>query len=417
MATNTYVALDKVTVGTATPSITFSSIPQGYTDLVVVANTKNSVVTVNGLFIRYNGDTASNYSNTFLYGNGTSALSSRASSQTQAHVGWDGSTDFVPTIINIQNYSNATTYKTALSRSNEPSSRVAAWVSLWRSTSAITSITLTAESPANFAVGSTFSLYGITAQPVAVAKATGGTIVYAADGYTYHSFTSGSSSFVPSQALSCDVLMVAGGGGGMYGKSAIYAGSGGGAGQVSGYTATAFASGVTHTVAIGGGGAGAGGVDVNGTTGTSSTISGSGFTTLTATGGGGGLFNTGSGGTSGNGFAGGSAAGGDSSGGGGGGATAVGGIWSLGNGGAGTSAFSQYGLATNTGDKVSGIVYYGSGGNGQGGSLQTTKVPGGGGYRNSNKNGVANTGGGGAGGNDGTGSGGSGLVIIRYVSA
>jgi hypothetical protein len=159
----TYEPIATTTLGSAAASYTFSSIPSTYTDLVLVAVTKNSVVTVNGIFIRYNGDTASNYSTTFLYGNGTSAVSSRASSQTQAQIGWDGSTDFVPTIINIQNYSNATTYKTALSRSNEPSSRVAAWVSLWRSTAAVTSITLTAESPANFAIGSTFTLYGIKA--------------------------------------------------------------------------------------------------------------------------------------------------------------------------------------------------------------------------------------------------------------
>ena len=38
MATNTYVALDKVTVGIATPSITFTGISQAYTDLVIVTN-------------------------------------------------------------------------------------------------------------------------------------------------------------------------------------------------------------------------------------------------------------------------------------------------------------------------------------------------------------------------------------------
>lgn len=418
MPTNTYVALDKVTVGTATPSITFTGINQGYTDLVLVAGT-TATVSGQGQTMQINGDTTSLYSDTILRGNGSTAVSVRQSSTDRfllSNIAEPPTTGTGVYIAHFMNYSNTTTFKTVLVRSNSAAFATEAIVNLYRSTNAISSIKIDITG-GNFAVGSTFSLYGIKSEPVYSAKATGGTIVYAADGYTYHSFTSGSNSFVPSQALSCDVLMVAGGGGGMYGKSATYAGSGGGAGQVSGYTATSFASGVTHTVAIGGGGAGAGGVDVNGTTGTSSTISGSGFTTLTATGGGGGLFNTGSGGTSGNGFIGGSAAGGDSSGGGGGGATAVGGIWSLGNGGAGTSAFSQYGLATNTGDKVSGIVYYGSGGNGQGGSLQTTKVPGGGGYRTSNKSGVANTGGGGAGGNDGTGAGGSGLVIIRYVSA
>jgi hypothetical protein len=34
MATNTMIALDKVTVGTATPTVTFTGINQGYTDPV-----------------------------------------------------------------------------------------------------------------------------------------------------------------------------------------------------------------------------------------------------------------------------------------------------------------------------------------------------------------------------------------------
>jgi hypothetical protein len=45
MATNTYVALDKVTVGTATPSITFTGISGAYTDLVVVVSAKSSLTT------------------------------------------------------------------------------------------------------------------------------------------------------------------------------------------------------------------------------------------------------------------------------------------------------------------------------------------------------------------------------------
>lgn len=413
MPTNTYIALDKVTVGTATPSITFNSVPQGYTDLVIIAAGTTASASAS-LQFQFNGDTTSSYSSTWMDGDGTSATSSRETSTTYTY--WGSITNQQTTSIGqIMNYSNATTYKTILGRGSNAPERVRAYVGLWRNTAAITSVTIKNNGPFNFTSGTTFSLYGIKAQPAFTTKATGGTIVQAADGYVYHTFTSGSSSFVPSQALSCEVLMVAGGGGGMYGKSATYAGSGGGAGEVTGYTAKTFSSGVTYTVAIGAGGAGAPGINQDGSTGSSSTVSGSGFTTLTAAGGGGGLYNTGSGGTSGNGYAGGSAAGGDSSGGGGGGATAVGGIWSLGNGGAGTSAYSQWGIATTTGDNVSGTVWYGSGGSGQVGSLSNTKVPGGGGYRPSNKNGIANTGGGGAGGNDGTGAGGSGVVIIRYL--
>ena len=208
------------------------------------------------------------------------------------------------------------------------------------------------------------------------------------------------------------VLAVAGGGGGMFGKSAQYAGSGGGAGEVYFENGIEFNSGTTYTITVGGGGTGAAGVNVNGGNGSNSTITGSGFTTITADFGEGGLFNTGSGGASGNGFAGG-APDPNSSGGAGGGATAVGQAGGDGRGGAGTDAYTSYGAATSTGDNVSSVYWYGSGGSGQGGVNSNTKIPGGGGYRTTDKNGIATTGGGGAGGNDGTGNGGAGVVIIR----
>ena len=60
MPTNTYVALDKVTLGTAASTITFSSIPQTYTDLVMVFDGTAASATYSG--IRFNGDTGNNYS-------------------------------------------------------------------------------------------------------------------------------------------------------------------------------------------------------------------------------------------------------------------------------------------------------------------------------------------------------------------
>jgi hypothetical protein len=67
-------------------------------------------------------------------------------------------------VANIQNYSNATTYKTVVSRGGAANTGmiVIAYVGLWRSTAAITTITLFSDT-GNLATGSTFSLYGITA--------------------------------------------------------------------------------------------------------------------------------------------------------------------------------------------------------------------------------------------------------------
>jgi hypothetical protein len=66
-------------------------------------------------------------------------------------------------IINIQNYSNSTTYKTVLARSNNAATGTDATVALWRSTSAITSIDYYLNS-GSWATGSTFTLYGIKAE-------------------------------------------------------------------------------------------------------------------------------------------------------------------------------------------------------------------------------------------------------------
>ena len=64
------------------------------------------------------------------------------------------------TIINIQNYSNTTTYKTALVRYNNGGVIVEGIVNLWRNTAAITQIDF-GNSSANYLAGSTFTLYGI----------------------------------------------------------------------------------------------------------------------------------------------------------------------------------------------------------------------------------------------------------------
>jgi hypothetical protein len=67
------------------------------------------------------------------------------------------------------------------------------------------------------------NLYGIKAQVTpGTAKATGGTITYDQSGNVIHTFTS-SGTFTPSEALSCDYLVVAGtgvGAGGAFGNSA-----------------------------------------------------------------------------------------------------------------------------------------------------------------------------------------------------
>ena len=440
MATNTYVALDKVTVGTATPSITFTGINQGYTDLVVVFQTGMSSAG-NEPYLRFNSDSGSNYSETMMYGNGTSAISLRNSISTAIQLARDVG---LPTalesmhIVNVQNYSNSTTFKTVLARVNKGSatySQAAAYVGLWRSTAAITSLTISAGA-GNLVAGSTFSLYGIKAEPQ-VAKATGGTISYA-NGYWVHTFTS-SGTFTPNQALTCDYLVVAGGGGG--GRSR---GGGGGAGGFRTATSQTLTA-TGYAVTVGAGGAGGTSGTGKGTNGNNSVLNsttssggggGGGGSVAPSSGGsgGGGFYEqpTGASGNSGSyspveGYAGGTALG-FSSGtlfpaAGGGGAGAVGGnppsITVGGNGGNGASNSYSGSAVTYAGGGGGAVLNGGSnagdGGTGGGGGASTTANVAG-------TDGTTNTGGGGGGGYGGAGgvgdsnggAGGSGIVIIRY---
>jgi hypothetical protein len=162
-AGNTYEAIATFTTTTSsTTSYTFSSIPSTYTDLVVVCNLKATSAN-SSLVLRFNGDSGSNYSYTQIWGDGSSAQSQRLSNQTIGYLSYNGfpTATFGTTIINCQNYSNTTTYKTYLDRGGFAAASTDAAVGLWRSTAAINSITLFAGN--FFDTGCTFSLYGIKA--------------------------------------------------------------------------------------------------------------------------------------------------------------------------------------------------------------------------------------------------------------
>ena len=167
MPTKTYKPIATNTLGSAAATVTFSSIAGTYTDLVLICNIAQAAGN-NSLRIRYNSDTGTNYSRTYLLGNGSTASSGRTSSDVSGYLSeTTGSTTLeLAVVAHIMNYSNTTTYKTHISRSNRASSSVDAVVGLWQSTSAITRIDLAmgGSFPANnFATGSTFTLYGIQA--------------------------------------------------------------------------------------------------------------------------------------------------------------------------------------------------------------------------------------------------------------
>jgi hypothetical protein len=167
--TGTYTLINSNTLGTATSSLTFSSIPQTYTDLRLVITCGTATDGV-GVAARYNGDTSSIYSDTGLWGTGSSASTGRHTAGSSASysiaVGCSANAGSTIVLADIMDYANTTTYKSAISRAGNatstagyPGSEIV--VSMWNSMSAINSITIFAG--ANFVVGSTFRLYGIEA--------------------------------------------------------------------------------------------------------------------------------------------------------------------------------------------------------------------------------------------------------------
>jgi hypothetical protein len=159
----TYEPIATTTLGSSAASYTFTSIPQTYTDLILVVNYQDTraVGGTDGFVTVGNGsiDTGTNYSYTVLRGNGTTASSIRATSANYIHT--DGSGESRTYMIaHFMNYSNTTTNKTVLVRDGA-NNRVDAVVGLWRSTSAINQVRFSGET--GLVSGSTLTLYGIKA--------------------------------------------------------------------------------------------------------------------------------------------------------------------------------------------------------------------------------------------------------------
>ncbi len=161
----TYEPIATTTLGSASNTVTFNSIPSTYTDLILITNAKASGA--QDVYSRLNSDTAGNYSATYLNGTGSTANSGRVSNQSYLildNYGYLETSDGQVLIANFMNYANTTTYKTVVTRASNALNGTTALVGLWRSTSAITSITLyCGTASATFSSGSTFTLYGIKA--------------------------------------------------------------------------------------------------------------------------------------------------------------------------------------------------------------------------------------------------------------
>jgi len=166
MPTPTYNCIATTTVsGTSTNSVLFDSIPSTYTDLVLVVNSSKTTGSVVNIYLRFNGDSGTNYSATAVYGTGSVAGSFRETTTIWGIAG-NQTTGMSNTICHIMNYANTTTYKTFLRRNNVPDDSTSAGVALWRNTAAINQVEVLLTVSNFFTAGSILSLYGIKAEAV-----------------------------------------------------------------------------------------------------------------------------------------------------------------------------------------------------------------------------------------------------------
>jgi hypothetical protein len=167
----TYSLIASNTLGSSAASVTFSSIPNTYTDLVLkISARSNEAVADSSFNIKFNSTTTA-YSRIRLRGTGsavTNSLQSNASSIDSSD-NVTGSTATTNTFSNVEIYipsytasQNKPVSLFNVLEDNATAANMNVSAALWRNTSAISSITMDGiPSSGQFVSGSSFFLYGI----------------------------------------------------------------------------------------------------------------------------------------------------------------------------------------------------------------------------------------------------------------
>jgi hypothetical protein len=163
MPKKTYIEINSITLAAAASSVTFTSIPQNFRDLVLVCTGTTSNTGINSIIIRFNSDSGSNYPLITMNGTGSGTNSAFATNN-GALAGLAISSSVNANIAHILDYSATNKHKTVLSRGNSlGGSYIRASSTRWANTAVIQSIICLIDTGANFNSGSTFFLYGIEA--------------------------------------------------------------------------------------------------------------------------------------------------------------------------------------------------------------------------------------------------------------
>jgi len=167
---NTYTLIASNTLSSSAASVTFSAIPNTFTDLVLKMSTRDTATTVidRATRISFNSAGGTPYSQTELQGDGASATSQRVSFQaTNIEFGRSTaasatSNTFANIELYIPNYAGSTNKpfsSFSVAETNGTTARIRAVALLFSNTNVISSLTLTADTA--FIADSSFFLYGI----------------------------------------------------------------------------------------------------------------------------------------------------------------------------------------------------------------------------------------------------------------
>lgn len=169
--TDGFFQIATTTLNVAAGSVEFTNIPATYTHLQIRGIVRTVRATQgDNLYLRFNGDTGSNYTVHQLQGNGSSASSYNSINQSYAEGVFECSTDFNSAsiygcaVIDILDYANTNKFKTIRALNGydaNGSGTLNLRSNLWRSTNAVTTIRLDAVSGSQIKQYSSFALYGI----------------------------------------------------------------------------------------------------------------------------------------------------------------------------------------------------------------------------------------------------------------
>jgi hypothetical protein len=156
MPTPTYTPLATVTLGSSASSVTFSSIPATYRDLILVFTGASASGSRQAMYLQMNNSTANRTAVEML---GAPSNAAESYTHTNGQINYYVVTNLATSIIQIFDYSATDKHKTALIRNGSSSNDVSAYAHRWGDTSAVTSVRLNLDT--SFAAGSTFNLFGV----------------------------------------------------------------------------------------------------------------------------------------------------------------------------------------------------------------------------------------------------------------